>query len=62
MQAEFWKTVDATINRIIWREVTSVADKHMRKGIAKFLAAYLLTAENINNLKIQGILTVLCRN
>uniref|UniRef100_A0A0N5AUV7 Phage protein n=1 Tax=Syphacia muris TaxID=451379 RepID=A0A0N5AUV7_9BILA len=54
MQQRFWKTVDADVNQIIWRDITSVRGKHMRKGIARFLASYLITTENITKLNVQG--------
>uniref|UniRef100_A0A914ZIH4 aralkylamine N-acetyltransferase n=2 Tax=Parascaris univalens TaxID=6257 RepID=A0A914ZIH4_PARUN len=52
---DFWNQVERDVRRVITREITSVSDKHMRKGIATFLVSHLLDSDNIARLNVQGI-------
>ncbi|KAK0398997.1 hypothetical protein QR680_002855 [Steinernema hermaphroditum] len=54
---EFWKIIDPNVQRVLRREITSVAAHHQRKGIAKFLATYQADDESLKNLQVQGIVS-----
>uniref|UniRef100_A0A915B0A0 aralkylamine N-acetyltransferase n=1 Tax=Parascaris univalens TaxID=6257 RepID=A0A915B0A0_PARUN len=53
----FWEMVDGNVRRVVTREITSVKQQHMRKGIATFLLSYLLDEHNIRRLDVQGIIS-----
>lgn len=50
----FWEMVDGSVRRVVTREITSVKQQHMRKGIATFLLSHLLDEHNIRRLDVQG--------
>uniref|UniRef100_A0A0M3HY75 aralkylamine N-acetyltransferase n=1 Tax=Ascaris lumbricoides TaxID=6252 RepID=A0A0M3HY75_ASCLU len=52
---DFWNQVEPDVNRVITREITSVSDKYMRKGIATFLVSHLLDSDTVKRLDAQGI-------
>lgn len=51
---DFWNQVESDVNRVITREITSVSDKYMRKGIATFLVSHLLDSDTVKRLDAQG--------
>uniref|UniRef100_A0A1I7Y9N4 aralkylamine N-acetyltransferase n=1 Tax=Steinernema glaseri TaxID=37863 RepID=A0A1I7Y9N4_9BILA len=54
---EFWRIIDPRVNRVLRREITSVAAHHQRKGIAKFLATYQADDDSLRKLQVQGIVS-----
>ena len=52
---ELWNLLDSGVKRIIFRRITSVTKKHMRKGIAKFFATYQITPETVKQMDVQGM-------
>ncbi|TMS39946.1 hypothetical protein L596_006393 [Steinernema carpocapsae] len=56
-KTEFWKVIDPKVNRVLRREITSVAAHHQRKGIAKFLANFQADDDSLKKINVQGIVS-----